>query len=176
VARSEARRTLLFAAALAALIGGAIGLALGGHGEGASGGGQSQAPPGKHLSERLPSPRRHRGRGKRGGGAENTVAAFLRAYLRYETGSQALVVRATLSRYATPPLAEELLGAPVRVPPGARMPKERLMRIAAERPSVVDGTGATRVCAIVLRDSRRARLCVGALDRGGRWAVAEVGP
>jgi hypothetical protein len=111
------------------------------------------------------------------GAAEAAAVAerFVRAYLRYEVGALTRTDRDALRRSATPRLADELLGAPVRIPPGMRPPAERFVGLGAIRPAAVGGAAGLSAAALTRQNGRPQILGLSIVGRGGRWAVAGIG-
>jgi len=170
---SEARRKLVFALALATLVAGAAAMTLLGRSE-------PPAEPGaaSRIGQALAPPSRER-RDPHGGEARvaaRSAESFVRAYLRYEAGALRSGDREALSRFSTAQFSDQLLRAPVRVPPGSRAPRQRVVKIAAVQVSLFDGKPALLIGVVVAGRNGAHLLRTSLIRRGGRWVVAGVGP
>ena len=169
---SDARRKLIFALALATLIAGAGAMALLDRSEPLAGpGGVSRA--GRALA---PSVGEHQDLHGEPLGAARSAESFVRAYLRYETGTLRRWESEALSRFSTPQFGGQLLRAPVRVPPGSRAPRQRVVRVAAVHVSLFDGKPALLVSVVVAGSDGAHLLKTSLIRRDGRWVVAGIGP
>jgi hypothetical protein len=170
---SEARRKLVFALALATLVAGAAAMALLGRSEppaelgAASRIGQALAPP----SEERKDPQ-----GREARVAARSAESFVRVYLRYEADALRSGDREALSHFATAQFGGQLLRAPVRVPPGSRAPRQRVVKVAAVHVSLFDGKPALLVDVVVRGRNGAHLLRTSLIRQGGRWVVAGVGP
>ncbi len=170
---TEDRRKALFALALATLVAAAGATALAHRGERVAG----PRAPRLHGVPDLHEERRRSGGG--GGGmldATRSAERFVRAYLRYEAGTLTATGRRALARFSTAQLGGQLLRAPVRIPPGGRAPRQRVVRIASARVSVLDGEPALLVGVLVAGSGGAHLLRASTIEQGGRWLVAGVGP
>lgn len=168
----DRRRGLAFAAALVALVGGtlAISLTAGGSPDGSR----------RHVrplaESRVGAVLDKRGAAKRATGAQRVATAFAHSYLIYEAGRLGRGTRLALSRLCSHQLAAELLRSPVRVPPGARPPRERLLGLPVLSPAVVDGAAGLLARTRLMRNGRDALLIFSLLRRREGWRVVGVGP
>lgn len=170
----ETRRKLIFAVAAVALAVGALAMAmLDREGVGAptiAARGAGQARGLTEMERRVPQP-----------GAETHAAAyaarrFVQAYLRYQEGRLRSTDRDSLLRYSTPDLGDQLVQAPVRIPPGSRVPRQFVARIAAVRAGLFDGSPAFLVAVVVAGRTGTHLLGTSLVEDEGGWAVAGVGP
>jgi hypothetical protein len=170
---AEDRRKALFALALAALVAGAGAIALV----------HRDAPvagPGAPRLHGVPDP--HQGRRQAGAGRDGMLGAtrsaerFARAYLRYEAGTLTSAGRRALARFSTPQLGGQLLRAPVRIAPGGRAPRQRVLRVASTRVGVFDGKPALLLGVLIAGSDGSHLLGLSAIEQGGRWLIAGVGP
>lgn len=114
-------------------------------------------------------------------GAEMRVAAysarrFVNAYLRYQEGRLRGTDREFLLRYSTPDLGSQLVRAPVRVPPGSRVPRQFVARIAAVEAGLFDGSPAFLVVLVVAGRTGTHLLSTSLIEHEGGWVVAGIGP
>jgi hypothetical protein len=172
---SDSQRRIVFAAALAALIVFALGLAF-------LGGGETRSPaprgdqPGSPTVPARGIGQRQVGQADRGGPLP-VARSFVGAYLRYESGELGRAEREAILETATAAFAADLLRTPARVPPGARAPHGRLGVLGAPRPALLGGQVALVVRAEVHEARGAGRsLRVFLLGGEGRWAVAELRP
>lgn len=104
------------------------------------------------------------------------VERFVRLYLRYEVGNLTASGRAALRHAATPELADQLLSAPVRIPPGLHPPSERFVALGAIRPAGFDGGERGFSATAITRQNGRAQILgVSVVERDRRLVVAGVG-
>lgn len=168
--RLQISRALVFLLAASVLVGVAIALSLGGNNPESD---PDPRPSSQSLealaldamaSESRPSP-------------DEAAERFARAYLEYELGRHTPLTRQTIRDVGSKSLQADLLGAPVRVPPGSQLPKERLLGITSTTPTV-GGDGRVEVAALaaIRRNGRRAHLTVRLVLNGSRWLVVGVGP
>lgn len=172
--QTESRRRVAFALALAALIVGAVSLSLldpvGGRPNALDDG---TTRPSRALGDAGLA----LGEGGDVGAAAAAAVHFTAAYLQYEVGSSRALVRSHLSRYSTVQLGGELLRAPVRVPPGARVPRQSVAGVAAVRPALFNGRAAYAVAILIRGEAGGTHLLHAiVIGEGGRWRVAGVGP
>jgi len=165
------RRRLGFVAALLALVGGtlAISLAAGNGSDGVRG---RAGPPAEPNVVAIPSWSRAVRRATK---AQGVAAEFARSYLVYEAGHVDRGVRASLTRLCSRRFAEELLRSPVRIPPEAKPPRERLVGAPTLRPAIVEGSAGLLASARVMRDGRDERLLFSLAPDKSRWRVVGVG-
>jgi hypothetical protein len=98
-------------------------------------------------------------------GPRTAARRFLSDYLRYVHGRSGLPVRA-----ATRALSAQLAASPLRVPPGARSHRPRVVGIDCHRFGNV-----AAVTAQVKDGAVRYPVGLTIEQRGGRWLVASVG-
>ncbi len=165
------RRVLGFVAALAVLAGGTLAISLAGGDSPASGLRRTHLLTEPDVAATLHRPRPAR----RAGGAGRVAAEFARVYLVYEAGQIGRGVREFLTRLCSHQFAVELLRSPVRLPPGAGPPRERLLGLPILRSAVVEGTAGLLASARLMRESRDEWLIFSLAPRGGRWRVIGVG-
>ena len=169
----QARRTLIFAAAVAVLALGALAIELSGKGS---------SEPSRRSTALLRASQGRPSRGPLSRSAEGAprarqiAARFARAYLLYERGALGTSARRAISRLAAPRLAAELLRAPARAPPGARAPSERLVGVGAARLALLEGKPALIVAVTFAGPGGRHQLEVRIERRAAGLAVAGIGP
>jgi hypothetical protein len=168
----EAHRRSVFVLALAVLIAGGVAMALGR--------GEPVADP--QRDARAPRPLGAPERARRGPGGSGTRAGaavatrFARAYLRYQVGALSEAEQERLLRSATPRFGRELLRAPVRVPPGSRPGRERVLGVSSIRASLFQGEVALLAGVLIAGPAGTHPLRVVLLRRTGRWLVTGIGP
>lgn len=171
---TETHRKIAFVAALATLIAGVTAMAL-------FDGTQEEAalPAASRVGQAL-APAAEGRRAPGGGAGMRDVALsagrFVRAYLRYEAGTLRSADRESLTRYSTPQLGGQLLRAPVRIPPGSRLPRQFVARIAAVQAGLFEGMPALLVSIVVAGSNGTHLLRASVIKRHDGWVVAGVGP
>lgn len=172
MASVDRRRGLAFAAALVALIGGTLAISL--TAGGSPDGGPSHARPSAEPRAREPLDKR--GAAKRATGAQWVAAEFAHSYLIYEAGQLGGGIRLALSRLCSHQFAAKLTHNPVRIPPGARPPRERLLGLPVLSPVIVEGAAGLLARTRLMRDGRKALLIFSLSRRREGWRVVGVGP
>lgn len=163
-----ARRRAVFAAALAALVAGAVVISL------------LARPRSSAAPARSPHSAPAGQEAKVGRGAISAAARsahrFASAYLRYEEGTLGSGERRAIALFSTSELGGQLLRAPVRVPPGSHPPRQWVARVAAVRVGLFDGRPALVATLVIAASDGRHLLRVTLTKRGSRWLVAGIGP
>jgi hypothetical protein len=108
--------------------------------------------------------------------AAYSARRFVHAYLRYQEGRLRGTDRESLLRYSTPDLGGQLVRAPVRVPPGSRIPRQFVARIAAVEAGLFDGSPAFLVVLVVAGRTGTHLLSTSLIEYEGGWVVAGIGP
>jgi hypothetical protein len=175
VGSEETRRRITFAAAVAALVVGALAMAVLDRGEGENA--ERGAPPESGHAQELPegAGRRPR-RGAEMRAAAHAARRFVHAYLRYQEGRLDGADRESLLRYSTAELGSQLVRAPVRVPPGNPVPVQFVARTAAVGAGLFDGSPAFLVALVVAGRSGTHLLTTSLVEEQGSWVVAGLGP
>ena|SRR5215218_3989524 len=169
--RLHISRTLVFLLATSVLVGVAIALSL--HGKTPEPDSAAERPDSQPIAAPAVDPVAPESRPSPDEAAER----FARAYLAYELGHLTPVTLQTIRDLGSRSLRADLLGAPVRVPPGAQLPRERLLRIVSTTPMVgADGRVEVAALAAISRNGRRDHLTVRLVLDGLRWMVVGVGP
>lgn len=171
---AETRGKIAFVAAVAILVAGAVAMAMLDRNE--EFGASAVAP--KEESHALSSVAE---RADSEHGSEMRVASFsarhfVQAYLRYQEGRLRSADRDSLLRYSTTDLGGQLVHAPVRVPPGSRVPRQFVARIAGVQAGLFDGSPALLVTVVVAGSSGTHLLSASLIGQGGSWVVAGIGP
>lgn len=115
------------------------------------------------------------------GGAHMRAAAssarrFVHAYLRYQEGRLRGTDRELLLLHSTPDLGGQLVRAPVRVPPGSRVPRQFVARVAAVEAGLFDGSPAFLVALVVAGRTGTHLLSTSLIEHDNGWVVAGIGP
>lgn len=109
-------------------------------------------------------------------GAAVSATRFLRAYLRYQEADLRGVDRRAIARYAAPGFGEQLLRAPVRIPPGGRAPRQVVASVTSVRAGLFEGQAALLASALIAGSTGTHLLHVTLVRPGARWVVSGVGP
>jgi|GEM_PF-1959438 len=171
----ETRRKIVFALAVAALVAGVFAMAILDREEGR--GGSTDVAPRSGQARDLPEGERRAPQH----GAEMRAAAysarrFVQAYLRYQEGRFGGADRESLLLYSTPDLGGQLVGAPVRVPPGSRVPRQFVARVAAVEAGLFDGSPAFLVVLVIAGRTGTHLLSTSLIEHEDGWVVAGIGP
>jgi hypothetical protein len=144
----ETRRKITFAVAVAALVASAFAMAILDRDEGIDPPSSvaSRSGPVRNLPEGERRAPRH---GAQMRAAAYSARRFVHAYLRYQEGRFRRTDRESLLLYSTPDLGGQLVRAPVRVPPGSRVPRQFVARIAGVEAGLFDGSPAFLVAVVV---------------------------
>jgi hypothetical protein len=163
-----ARRRTVFAAALAALVAGAVAASLLGRPQSGAAPARSphSAPAGREATVSRAAI----------GAAARSAHRFAVAYLRYEEGAFGLRERRAIALYSTSEFGGQLLRAPVRVPPGSHPSRQWVARVAAVRVGLFDGRPALVATLVIAATDGRHLLRATLTKRGSRWLVAGIGP
>lgn len=174
IGSAETRGKVAFAAAVAILVVGAVAMAMLDHNEEFD----ASAVATREESHALPSvaERADSEHGREMRVAASSARHFVQAYLRYQEGRLRSTDRESLLRYSTRDLGGQLVRAPVRVPPGSRVPRQFVARIAGVQAGLFDGRPALLVTVVVAGSSGTHLLSASLIGQGGTWAVAGIGP
>jgi hypothetical protein len=168
---ARSQRVFFFAAALAALIAGALGLSLAAHRGTHNREGSSPVREGRKAAPIL-----LRGvQSKSEASALRTAVLFVHAFLRYQVGLLDPGTRVALHRLGSQRFAAELLASPPRLPPGAKAPRVRYLGIAGLMPTLSDGSGAIVASVRLRTEGRGELLAVDLAKLGAGWAVVGIG-
>ncbi len=105
-----------------------------------------------------------------------SASSFVRAYLRYQAGTLRGADRDSLVRYSTSQFGGQLIRAPVRIPPGTRVPRQIVARIAAVQVSLFDGRPSLLVNVVVAGSNGTHLLRASVVRQNSHWVVAGIGP
>ncbi len=108
--------------------------------------------------------------------AAYSARRFVHAYLRYQEGRLRGTDRESLLLHSTPGLGGQLVRAPVRVPPGSRVPRQFVARIAGVEAGLFDGSPAFLVALVVAGRTGTHLLSTSLVERDNGWVVAGIGP
>ncbi len=164
----DAHRRVVFALALAAIFAGATAISLFPH---------------SGPRVRPPRPPRKATSSHDAAVAQNALSAasfsatrFTAGYVRYEEGVFGPAVRRSIRQFSTPELGDQLLQAPVRVPPGVQPPRQWVARVATMRVDLFEGRPALVAAVVILATDGGHLLRATLVEEDSRWLVAAIGP